>query len=215
VNSYAADNGQLSAAPRKVPGSFRLAELLPFQWSYLWILFFVGLAPAVIWFAHPVLFAIAAVITLAAIYASRFRATRTRLALLRWGRVATVTGSQLVATLRSYSGRTWFNGYAPVAQGWTVTRDPASLPRVQTRVDYTLDGYRGELMLTGREYSGGVVLADQRNPASALCVSDFPYDLARDGSGDWVGTLRPWLRVGMAAWLVVVLGWLALAALAV
>ncbi len=215
MNSYAADNGQLSAAPRRVPDTFRLAELLPFQWSYLWILFFVGLAPAVIWFAHPVLFAVAAAITLALIYASRFRATRTRLALLQWGRVATVTGSQFVDTLRSYSGRTWFNGYAPVAKGWAVTRDRASQPKVQTRVDYSLDTYQGALMLTGREYSGGVVLADERNPASALCVSDFPYDLARDASGDWVGTLQPWLKVGMVAWLVVVLGWLALAALAV
>lgn len=211
MNRPAADDGQLSAAPRKVPGTFRLAELLPFRWSYLWILFFVGLAPIAVWIAHPTAFAVVAVITLAGIYASRYRLTSTRLALLRWGRVATVTDSQPVATLRSYSGRTWFNGYAPIAHGWTVTRDPASRSKVQTRVDYSLDGYRGALTLTGREYVDGVVLADQRNPAAALCVTDFPYDLVRDQAGDWVGALRPSLQAGMALWLVVVLGWLALA----
>lgn len=210
----AAEDGKLSAAPRKVPGTFRLAELLPFQWSYLWILFFVGLAPIAVWLAHPVAFAVAAVITIAGIYASRFRTAMTRLTLLRWGRVATVVDAQLVETLQSYSGRTWFNGYAPMARGWTVTRDPASRARVRTRIDYSLDGYRGDLMLTGREYVDGIVLADQRNPATALCVTAFPYDLTRDAAGDWTGTLRPWLKAGMALWLVVVLGRLALAIIA-
>ena len=69
-------------------------------------------------------------------------------------------------------------------------------------------------MLTEREYIDGVVLADQRDPATALCVTAFPYDLVVDGSGNWVGALRPGLKLGMAVWLVVVLVWLALASAA-
>lgn len=35
----------------------------------------------------------------------------------------------------------------------------------------------------GREYIDGVILADQREPRRALCVTSFPYDLDRDGTG--------------------------------
>ena len=48
----------------------------------------------------------------------------------------------------------------------------------------------------------------------ARCVTAFAYDLDRDASGDWVGRLRPRLRVGMACWLVIAADWLALAGLA-
>lgn len=59
-----------------------------------------------------------------------------------------------------------------------------------------------------------MILADDRNPARARCVTSFAYDLDRDESGDWVGRLRPRLLVGMACWLALVTGWLALAGLA-
>jgi len=205
----------LAAAPRGVPGSFLVAEALPFRPIYLWILFVVGLAPIALWIARPVLFGVVALATVVAIYASRQRAARTRLALLKWGSVATVIESEFIAEIPSYSGRTWFNGYAPVARGWTVTRDRASRPNVRTRVRYSLGDYQGELILTEREYVDGVVLADQRNPSRALCVTAFPYDLVVDGSGNWVGALRPGLKLGIAVWLVVVLAWLALAVAAV
>ena len=71
------------------------------------------------------------------------------------------------------------------------------------------------MILTEREYVDGVVLADQRNPSRAMCVTASPYDLVVDGSGNWVGTLRPGLKFGIAVWLVVVLAWLALAVVAV
>ena len=55
------------------------------------------------------------------------------------------------------------------------------------------------------------MLADQRDPATALCVTAFPYDLVVDGSGNWVGPLRSGLKLGMAVWSVIVLALLALA----
>lgn len=97
-----------------------------------------------------------------------------------------------------------------------MDRHPAALsgPNTKTKVSYTLDGHRGDLVVRGREYADGVILADERNPARARCVTAFAYDLDRDETGNWVGKLRPRLRVGMACWLVIVLGWLVLAGLA-
>jgi hypothetical protein len=95
-----------------------------------------------------------------------------------------------------------------------VTRQRWSGPNTKTRIRYTLNGYQGEFVVGGRGYLDGVVLADQRNPARARCVTSFAYDLDRDESGDWVGRLRPRLKVGMFFWLVLVVGWLAVAALA-
>ncbi len=45
-------------------------------------------------------------------------------------------------------------------------------------------------------------------------MNQTDIDLDRDVAGNWVGRLRPRLRVGMACWLVIVIGWLALAGLA-
>jgi hypothetical protein len=45
-------------------------------------------------------------------------------------------------------------------------------------------------------------------------VTSFAYDLDRDAAGNWVGRLRPRLRIGMACWSVIVIGWLVLAGLA-
>ena len=39
-------------------------------------------------------------------------------------------------------------------------------------------------------------------------MSSFAYDLDRDQSGDWVGRLRPRLMIGMAVWVLIVIGWL-------
>jgi hypothetical protein len=97
----------LAAAPRKVPASFRLAEVLPFRWWYVWVLFMLAVAPIVLWLAYPVAFAAVAVLALLAIYGFQFRAARTRLALLKWGQVATVTGTEMLSRGTYYSGTTW------------------------------------------------------------------------------------------------------------
>jgi len=93
-----------------------------------------------------------------------------------------------------------------------VTRPLYSGPGIKTRISYTLAGQRGELVVSGREYTNGVILADERNPLRALCVTSFSYDLDRDEAGNWVGAIRPRLKVGMAVWAVIVILWLVVAA---
>jgi hypothetical protein len=199
----------LAPPPRRIPAAFRLAEALPFRWRYAWTLFVVAIAPVVLWIKVPVAFAAAALLTLAGIYAAHLSGARIRIGILKWGRVANVIGAETL------SRTTYFNAKLPVAHGWEVTRQRRSGPSIKTQVSYTLDDYRGELVVHGREYVDGVILADERNPAHARCVSAFAYDLDRDENGDWVGTLRPRLRAGMACWLAIVIGWLVLAGWAV
>ncbi|WP_232066644.1 DUF3060 domain-containing protein [Mycobacterium parmense] len=205
---------RLASPPRRVPKSFVLAELLPLRRRYLWTLFAVAIAPAALWIRLPAAFAATAVLTLAGIYVVQLRGARTRIGLLRRGRVATVTGAETLARARCVTASARYNVRLPLAHGWTVTRQRWTGPSIQTAVHYRLDGRSGELVVRGREYVDGVILADQGDPARARCVTSFAYDLDRDEHGDWVGRLRPRLRAAMACWLFVVIGWLALAGLA-
>jgi hypothetical protein len=205
-------DSRLAEPPRRIPAAFLLAELLPFRWWYIWALFMVAIAPIAVWMSVRPAFPVAAVLALLGIYAFNFQGTTKRFALLKWGQVATVTGSQIISRGTYYSGTTYFNALLPVAHGWMVRRPRYSGPSTKTRIRYTLNGLPGELRVSGREYYDGVVLADPRNPARALCVTSFPYDLDRDQSGNWIGRLRPALMVGMAVWLIIVIGWLAAAA---
>jgi Protein of unknown function (DUF3060) len=202
----AIDSG-LAPPPRRVPVAFRLAELLPFRWRYVWTLVVVAVAPVALWVQLPKAFATVAVLTLAAVYGVQLRGARTRIGLLKRGRVATVTNTEKLSRTTYYSGTVRL----PVAHGWTVTRERWSGPNTKTTVHYALDGYQGTLVVRGREYLDGVILADERDPARARCVTSFAYDLDRDQKGDWVGWLRPRLRVGMVCWLVIAIGWLSLA----
>lgn len=204
----------LARTPRRVPHTFWLAELLPFRWWYVWTLLAVGLAPIALWVQFPKAFAAVAVLTLAGIYGVHLRGARTRIGLLRWGRVATVTDAEPFTRTTHYNATAWYNVRLPVAHGWTVTRRRWSGADTTTAVRYTLDGRAGELAVRGREYVDGVILADPRDPARARCVTSFAYDLDRDETGNWAGSLRPRLRVAMACWLVIVVGWLGLAWLA-
>lgn len=201
-------HNDLSPAPRPVPAAFRLAELLPLRWWYLGTLLIVALPPIALWLQRPVAFAAVAVLTMAGIYAVQLCGARVRLGLLRWGRVADVIDSETL------SRTIYFNARLPAARGWTVTRQRYSGPSTKTRIRYALDGRRGELVLHGREYVGGVILADERDPARARCVTAFAYDLDRDEAGNWVGALPRRVRAGMACWSLVVIGWLTLAGLA-
>lgn len=200
---------RLADAPRRVPLSFLLAELLPFRWWYLFALFMVAIPPIIVWIMYPRLLAPSAVLALVLVYGLQFRTARKRLALLRWGRVAQVIESEISSRATYYGGTTYSNVWLPQAHGWTVTRQLWSGPSTTTVVRYALDGYQGELKVRGRSYDDGVILADARHPDRALCVSSFPYDLDRDQSGNWVGRLRAHLVVGMVFWLlIVVVGWL-------
>lgn len=197
----------LAGAPRRVPLPFLLAELLPFRWWYVFALFMVAIPPIIVWIMQPALVLPAAVLTLVLIYGIQVRGAMTRLALLKWGRVATVTGSELLSQATYYGGTTYSNVVLPVARGWTVTRPLWSGPKSKTRIRFSLDGYQGNLTVGGREYIDGVVLADQRKPERALCVTSFPYDLDRDDTGNWAGRLRVRLLTGMLCWLLIMIGW--------
>jgi hypothetical protein len=197
----------LATAPRRVPIGFLLAELLPFRWWYLFAMFMVAIPPVIVWIMQPALFLPAAAIVLLAIYAFQFQRARARIALLKWGQVTTVTGAEVLSQGTYYGGVTYSNVVLPVARGWTVTRSLWSGPKTKTRIRYQLDGYQGEITVGGREYVDGVVLADRRKPERALCVTSFPYDLDRDDSGNWVGRLRVRLQIGMACWLLIMIGW--------
>ena len=109
----------LATAPRKVPIGFLLAELLPFRWWYLFAMFMVAIPPIIVWIMQPALFLPAAVIVLLAIYGIQFRRARTRIALLKWGQVVTVTGAEVVSQGTYYGGVTYSNVVLPVARGWT------------------------------------------------------------------------------------------------
>ncbi|GAB7067479.1 DUF3060 domain-containing protein [Mycobacterium hodleri] len=199
---------RLADAPRPVPLRFVLAEVLPFRWWYVFTLFMVAIPPIIVWITSPRLLAPAALAAVILIYGLQFRTARKRLALLRWGRVAQVIGSEISSRATYYGGTTYSNVWLPQAHGWTVTRQLWSGPSTTTVVRYALDGYQGEIKVRGRAYDDGVILADSRHPDRALCVSSFPYDLDRDESGNWIGRLRVRLVVGMVFWVLIVVGWL-------
>jgi hypothetical protein len=91
--------------------------VLPFRWWYVWALFMIAVAPIAIWVRTPAVFAVVAVLGVVAIYGFQIRAARTRLALLKWGQVATVTGTEVLSRGTYYSGTTSYNVYLPVAHG--------------------------------------------------------------------------------------------------
>jgi hypothetical protein len=76
----------LAPAPRAVPASFVLAEVLPLRWWYVVTLSIVAVAPISKWMSVPSVVAPVAVGTLVVIYAFQIRGAAKRLALLKWDR---------------------------------------------------------------------------------------------------------------------------------
>ena len=212
VSSGGEYDAPLAPAPRRVPKRFLLAELLPFRWWYVFFLFMVAIPPIIVWIMLPAAFLPAAIVALLAVYGLHVRGAMTRCALLKWGQVATVTGTEVLSQATYFSGTTYSNVVLPIARGWQVSRPMWSGPKTKTRIRYALEGQQNDIVVGGREYIDGVILADQRKPARALCVTAFPYDLDRDESGQWVGKLRVRLVIGMACWLLIMIGWIGLAA---
>jgi len=202
----------LAPAPRRIPTSFLLAEMLPWSWWAAFVLLMMGTAPIAVWMMVPKVAPIAGLAAFAVLAVLHFRNTRKRFALLRSGVVAKVMHSDETSRGTYYSGTTYNNMKIPYAHGWKVTRDFYSGPKVVARVRYNVDGAEGELKLGGRGYSDGVILAHPGDVKLALCVTSFPYDLDRDASGNWVGTLRTGLVVGMCASVVFYGAWLAVVA---
>ena len=204
----APDDHTLAPVPRRVPGSFALAECLRWSWWNVWAMFGIGVGGMAAWIFAPRAFALVGTVTLVVIALVRLRAARERFALLRWGKVADVVGTSVIREGTYYSGTTYNNMIIPVAHGWLVERSVYNGPKVVTRIRYRLGGSEHELIFGGRAYEDGVILAHSRQPELALCVSSFPYDLHCDNDGNWLGTLRTGLRVGMIAMTLFVAAWI-------
>ena len=197
---------RLASAPRRVPIGYRLIAI-PFSMWSIFALFMVAVSPIALWIFVPVSAVVAAIITSAVILALLLRKSLLRNALLKWGEVADVTGTELLSRGTYYSGTTVQNVRMAQAHGWRVERRWYSGPVSKTRVSYQLHGTRADLVIRGLEYDGGVILADTRDPRRALCVSSFPYDLGRDADGNWTGTIPARTKVGSVLMALVLLGW--------
>jgi hypothetical protein len=193
---------RLAEPPRRVPFAFKMAVFSWSWWEQFGILMGIT-APIALWGFVPVAIPAGFIAALATIGFLRGRRNVRRLALLKWGKVATVDRSSELSRGTYYSGVTYSNMKIPQATGWDVTRDWYSGPASTTEVSYTVDGARGVLKLRGLPYAGGVILADPRKPSVALCVSSFPYSVKPDVNGELVGRLRARMWVGIVATIVI------------
>ena len=201
----------LADPPRHIPFTLKLAT---FAWSW-WELFglVIGVtAPIALWMFVPQAFSVVLVIAVLVIAWFRIRRYR-RLGLLKHGKVATVTSAVAQSIGTYYSGVTYQNMRVPQAHGWHVTRSFYSGPSTTTKIDYTVDGATGSMLLRGLPYDQGVVLADPRKPERAACVSAFPFSMQPGPDGQLVGDLSAWSWLGVISTLVVEASLVALAVL--
>jgi hypothetical protein len=192
----------LAEPPRHVPFTFRLATFDLSLWE-LFILFVGAAAGAFLWLTVDYAAPIALLAACAGIAVFRVRRYVRRIGMLKWGKVATVTNSDETSRGTYYSGTTYQNMFMRQAQGWDVHSRLYSGPGSVTSVSYSLDGQNGSLAVKGLAYANGVVLADSRRPSVAMVVSQFPYSVKPDESGNYVGTLSAWRWGGVIATLVV------------
>jgi hypothetical protein len=196
-----------------VPAVLKLAT---FAWSW-WELFalLMGVtAPIALWLFVPEAFSVALVVAVVGVVWFRVRRYR-RLGLLKHGKVATVTNAEAQSVGTYYSGVTLQNMRVPQARGWKVTRAFYSGPSTTTKIDYTVDGAAGSLVLRGLPYDQGVVLADPRHPERAACVSQFPFSMEPGPDGQLTGDLSVWSWLGVIAALFMESSLVAIAVLVV
>jgi hypothetical protein len=189
---------RLAEPPRRVPASFRLVAFESWSWWEAFSVVMVLVAPIALWAFFPETVPAAFILGLLAIAVVRGRKYQKRVALLKWGKVATVTDADEVSRGTYYSGTTYNNMLVRQANGWDVTKRMYSGPASKTEVHYSLDGTNGTLTLRGLPYRDGVVLADSRKPSRALCVSSFTFPVKPDANGDWqTGGISPWSWLGV------------------
>jgi hypothetical protein len=192
----------LAEPPRRVPFTFRLATFDLSVWE-LFILFVGAAAGGFFWLTVDYAAPIALIAACVGIGFFRVRKYVRRIGMLKWGKVATVTSSGATSRGTYYSGTTVQNMFMRQARGWDTTSRLYSGPVSVTNIDYTLDGQNGTLEFKGLEYTNGVVLADSRKPGRAMVVSQFPYSVEPDETGNYVGTLSAWRWGGVISTLVV------------
>jgi hypothetical protein len=192
----------LAEPPRRGPFTYRLATFDLNVWE-LFTLVVGAIAGGALWFTVDMAAPIALIAACVVIAVLRARKYVRRIGMLKWGKVATVTNSDETSRGTYYSGTTVQNMVMRQARGWDVTSRLYSGPVSNTSIAYTLDGQNGTVELKGLEYANGVVLADSRKPGRAMVVSQFPYSVKPDETGNYTGTLTAWRWGGVIATLVV------------
>ncbi len=191
----------LAEPPRHVPFAFKVATF-DLKVVELFALAVGSVAGLALWWAVDAALPVALVGACLVIAFLRVRKYVRRIGMLKWGKVATVTNSDLTSQGTYYSGTTYQNMFLRQAQGWDVTSRLYSGPGSKTEVQYSLDGQNGVLNVKGLPYTNGVVLADSRKPSRAMVVSQFPYSVKPDESGNYVGQLSAWRWGGIITTLV-------------
>jgi hypothetical protein len=135
---------RLAPAPRAVPLASKLI-VFPFRFWTLFALFMVSIAPLALWIFLPVagIFAVAGTFLVVTFLTLRRR--QLRQVLMKWGEVATVTGTDLLSAGTYYNGTTYQNVRLAQAHGWKVTRQWYSGPGYKTRVTYQIGTGTGRL----------------------------------------------------------------------
>lgn len=185
----------LAEPPRRVPLAHRLAALGLGPWEAFALVMF-ALAPMAAWIMQPHLRTVAFLVAAILVVTTRVRRYRRRIGVLRWGRVATVTGTE-----SQIAGISNTNVPMRQARGWDVTTQLYTGSSITTRISYIVDGQTGSIRTRGLPYVDGVVLADTRKPSRAMVVSQFPHSVRPGLDGRLVGRLSP----GRWAWLLVTL----------
>jgi hypothetical protein len=192
----------LAEPPRHVPFTYRLATFDLNVWE-LFTLVVGAIAGGALWLSIDMAAPVALIAACVVIAVLRVRKYVRRIGMLKWGKVATVTNSDETSRGTYYSGTTVQNYVMRQARGWDVTSRLYSGPVSVTDIQYTLDGQNGSVKLKGLEYANGVVLADSRKPGRAMVVSQFPYSVKPDESGNFTGTLSAWRWGGVISTIVV------------
>jgi hypothetical protein len=189
----------LCAAPRRVPWGAYLIELAPFRIGFTSLMLSPVVGGAIVLSAADL--SPAAIALLLGWVCVIWLRARRYLAVLRWGEVAPAIA------IGSRTGSTEMTNW-PVrrAQGWEVTTEPYTGNSVETTLQYTSkDGHVGELEVSGWPYSGGVVLADSRDPTCAIVVERFRSLPRPDEHGELiVGGVATYANaiIATGAWLV-------------
>lgn len=198
---------RLAPGPRPVPLGARLATttLGPVE---LFVLLMLGVCPLALWILVPGSLLVAATAGAVLVGLRATRLCRRRVPVLRWGEVATVTAAH-----ESLGSSSYTNVPMRRARGWDARWEGYTGQGRSTELSYTVAGRPGTLRVGGAPYEGGVVLADPRDPASALCVSQLWFSVKPGSDGQlprglsfvaWLGVL---LTLGSLAVMVVVAGW--------
>jgi hypothetical protein len=201
-----APDDRLAPPPRSVPAGYR-ALVVPFSMWALFALFMIAVAPIALWIFVPIAAVATAAVAFVVVLTLLLRKSIRRNALLTWGEVATVRNAEVLGRGTYYSGTTVQNVRIAQAHGWQVERRWYSGPVTKTRIDYELRGTPASIVIRGLDYDNGVILADSRNPARAMCISSFPFDVQRDAGGNWTGGASSRFKVASFVMIDLLIAW--------